>query len=256
MAIIKDLSDLEKLREGGKILAEILGAVSKIVAIGVTTQSLDREAVRLAELRNVRPSFLGYRPHGAKSPYPAAICTSINDEIVHALPSERKLKEGDILGLDMGIWHGGLCVDAAVTIGIGKISPRAEKLINVAKEALGAGIAVLKAGVRTGDIGHAIAKHVRKNGFEVIRDLAGHGVGRAVHEDPIIFNFGARGTGEVISAGSVLALEPMIVENDWRIKLSDDGWGVKTADSGLAAHFEHTVVVTESGCEILTEYKS
>ena len=255
MAIIKNSSDIEKLRQGGAILAEILNTLSGLAVPGVTTKSLGEEAIRLAESRNVKPSFLGYQPHGAKTPYPAVVCTSVNDEIVHALPSERKLAEGDILSIDMGIWHDGLCVDAAITVGIGKISQNAAKLIKITKESLDVGIGILRAGVKTGDIGYAISNYVEKNGFQVVRDLAGHGVGENVHEDPIIFNFGRKGVGEIIPAGSVLALEPMVIEKDWHIKTGQDGWAIKTADGGLSAHFEHTVLVTENGCEILTELK-
>ena len=255
MAIVKNSSDIEKLRQGGAILAEILSNLSYLAVPGITTKSLGEEAMRLAESRNVKPSFLGYRPHGAKEPYPAAVCVSVNDEIVHALPSEKKLAEGDILSIDMGIWHDGLCVDAAITVGVGKISQNAAKLIKITRESLDAGIGILRAGVRTGDIGYAISNYVEKNGFQVVRDLAGHGVGENVHEDPIIFNFGKKGVGEIIPAGSVLALEPMVVEKDWHIKTGSDGWAIKTADGGLAAHFEHTVLVTENGYEILTEIK-
>lgn len=255
MAIIKNSSDANKLRQGGIILAEILNTLAGLATPGITTKYLEEEVLKLSESRGVKPSFLGYQPHGAKSPYPAAICASVNDEIVHALPSGRRLAEGDILSIDMGIWHNGLCVDAAITVGIGKISPNAAKLIKITKESLDVGIATLKAGVKTGDIGSAISDYVEKNGFQVVRDLAGHGVGEKVHEDPIIFNFGRKGTGEMISAGSVLALEPMVVEKDWHIKTGPDGWAIKTADGGLAAHFENTVLVTENGCEILTEFK-
>jgi len=253
MSIIKNSSDIEKLRQGGKILAEILHTLSGLAAPGITTKFLEKEAIKLAESRNVKPSFLGYQPHGAKEPYPAAVCVSVNDEIVHALPSEKKLAEGDILSIDMGIWHEGLCVDAAVTVGIGKISQNAAKLIKITKESLDAGIGILRAGIKTGDIGYAISNYVEKNGFQVVRDLAGHGVGKNVHEDPIIFNFGKKGTGEIIPAGSVLALEPMVVEKDWHIKTGSDGWAIKTADGGLAAHFEHTVAITAESSVVLTD---
>lgn len=253
MAVVKNSLDIEKLRQGGAILAEILSTLSYLAIPSITTKFLEKEAIKLVESRNIKPSFLGYQPYGAKAPYPAVICASVNDEIVHALPSERKLAEGDILSIDMGIWHGGLCVDAAITVGIGKISPNAAKLIKITKESLNIGIEVLKARVKTGDIGYAISNYVEKNGFQVVRDLAGHGVGEKVHEDPIIFNFGKKGVGEIIPANSVIALEPMVVEKDWHIKTSQDGWAIKTVDGGLAAHFEHTVLVTENGCEILTK---
>lgn len=250
---VKTKDEIEKMREGGKILAEILSFVSKKAVPGVSTAHLNTEAERLIRARGATPSFLGYVTHASPTPYPAALCTSVNDEVVHAIPSKRILKEGDIVGLDLGLWHKGLCVDAAVTVGVGAISAKAKKLIEVTKDALYKGIAAAKDGVRTGDIGCAIQTYVEKRGFSVVRDLAGHGVGHAVHEDPMILNFGKKGTGEFIRTDMTLALEPMVNEGDWRVKVGPDGWGIRTADGMLSAHFEHTIVVTKDGCEILTE---
>ena len=251
--LIKTEKEIQAMRKGGKILAKILEEVAKKVAPGVTTAFLNEEAMRLISAYGARPSFLGYQPKGAPSPYSAALCTSVNDEIVHAIPSKRKLNEGDIIGLDLGIWHKDMCVDAALTAGVGKISAGAEKLIEIARQSLNEGISVVKNGVKIGDIGCAISSYVENQGFSVIRDLAGHGVGRSPHEDPMILNFGAKGKGQAIASGMTLAIEPMIAEGDWHIKTGADGWTLKTLDGKLSAHFEHTVLVTDEGCEILTQ---
>ena len=254
--LIKTEKEIQAMREGGKILAKILEEVAKKVAPGVTTAFLNKEAIRLISAYGARPSFLGYRPKGAPSPYPAALCTSVNDEIVHSIPSKRKLNEGDIIGLDLGIWYKDMCVDAALTAGVGKISAGARELIETAEQSLREGIATVKNGAKIGDIGHAISDYVEKRGFSVIRDLAGHGVGRGPHEDPMILNFGAKGKGQAIASGMTLAIEPMIAEGDWHIKTVADGWTLKTLDGKLSAHFEHTVLVTDEGCEILTQHET
>src|SRR3989344_3009071 len=254
--LIKTEKEIQAMREGGKILAKILEEVAKKVAPGVTTAFLNKEAIRLISAYGARPSFLGYRPKGAPSPYPAALCTSVNDEIVHSIPSKRKLSEGDIIGLDLGIWYEDMCVDAALTAGVGKISAGARELIEAAEQSLYEGIATVKNGAKTGDIGHAISSCVEKRGFSVIRDLAGHGVGHGPHEDPMILNFGAKGKGQIIVSGMTLAIEPMIAEGDWHIKTGEDGWALKTADGKLSAHFEHTILVTDKGCEILTQHET
>ena len=254
--LIKTEKEIQAMREGGKILAKILEEVAKKVAPGVTTAFLNKEAIRLISAYGARPSFLGYRPKGAPSPYPAALCTSVNDEIVHAIPSKRKLNEGDIIGLDLGIWYKDMCVDSALTAGVGKISTGARELIETAEQSLREGIATVKNGAKIGDIGHAISDYVEKRGFSVIRDLAGHGVGRGPHEDPMILNFGAKGKGQTIVSGMTLAIEPMIAEGDWHIKAGEDGWTLKTLDGKLSAHFEHTVLVTDEGCEILTQHET
>lgn len=251
--LIKKESEIAAMRQGGKILARILAEISKKAVAGATAAFLNEEAEKLIRESGARPSFLNYRPVSADCPYPAALCASVNDEIVHAVPSRRKLKEGDILGLDLGIWFDGMCVDAALTIGIGKITPKAEKLISITERSLYEGIAMMRNGAKIGDIGFAIANYVEKNGFSIVRDLAGHGVGHSPHENPMIPNFGAKGKGQTIMSGMTLAIEPMVVEGDWHIRTGDDGWALKTVDGKLAAHFEHTVLVTEEGCEILTK---
>lgn len=255
MITIKTKEEIAILREGGAKLAEILNEVSKSVEDGVTTEYLNDLAEDLILKKGAKSSFKNYRPDGRRA-YPAALCTSVNDEIVHAIPSKRKLKNGDLISLDLGIWWRDLCVDSAKTIIVGgKGSESAKNLVRVAEESLYEGIGVIKRGARLGDIGYAIGSYVEKNGFGVIRDLSGHGVGYGVHEDPHIFNFGKKGVGEVLEVGMVLAIEPMITEGDWNIKWDEDGWGIKTKDGKLSAHFEHTVAVTKDGYEILTELR-
>ena len=184
--------------------------------------------------------------------YPVFLCFSNNEGVVHCLPNKEPLKEGDVLGIDCGIWHKGLCTDMAVTVGIGKVSAEAQKLIGVTRKSLELAMAQVKPGNTLGDIGYAVQSYVEKNGFGVVRHLVGHGVGYDVHEDPRIPNFGKKGTGMVLEPGMVLAIEPMVTLGDWNIKILDNGWDIVTADRSLAAHFENTIVVTEKGCEILT----
>lgn len=262
---VKTKEEIGILREGGKRLAEILAAVAKAAKPGVSTLDLDRLSESLIFKSGGQPSFKGYRGRSEKKPFPAVLCTSLNDELVHGIPKQENiLQEGDILGLDLGMqWpdrqkskiknQKGLYTDMAVTIGIGKISEEAEFLLRVTKEALEIGVGVIRSGIRIGDIGHAVQKHLAKNKLGIIRDLAGHGVGYAVHEEPLIPNFGQPGTGLEIKEGMVLAIEPMATLGNWKIKPASDGWTFKTVDGSLAAHFEHTVVVTENGVEVLTK---
>lgn len=253
MAItIKTKEEIEILREGGKRLAFILNEVARKVAPGVSTKELDDYARKLIKERGDEPSFLNYTPKGAKYPYPASLCTSINDEVVHGIPSsDRILKEGDIVALDCGLKHRGLFTDMAITVPVGKIDSKAKKLLSVTKEALAAGIA--QTGRHIGDIGCVISEVARRYGFSVVRDLTGHGVGYAVHEDPHVPNFGKKGTGEKLVPGMVLALEPMINEGSGEVVLSDDGYTFRTKDGSRNAHFEHTILITEGKAEILTK---
>lgn len=254
MISLKTKEEIEKLREGGKILAEILNTVAHLAKPGISTFRLNEIAEELIEKFGVRSSFKNYRPEKKSPPYPSALCTSLNDEIVHGVPSkERILQDGDVLGLDLGIWHAGLCTDAALTVGIGAISKEAKKLINITKDSLYSGVKEAKIGNTIGDIGFAVSKTIEPYGFSVIRDLVGHGVGHGVHEDPQIPNYGQKGQGAKLKEGMILAIEPMIAVGDWKIKFSDrDAFGYVTADGSIAAHFEHTVAVTENGPEILT----
>lgn len=240
-------NEIEILRRGGKILAQIMEELKKEVKPGVATKDLNKIARDLVFSFGAEPSFEGY------DGFPAALCTSINEEIVHVIPSERKLEEGDILSLDLGVRFEGYCTDMAVTISIGKIDKEKKKLIKVTKKALELGISQTKPGNHLEDIGYEIQKYAEKNGFNVVRELVGHGVGKEVHEEPKIPNYGEKGAGLELAEGMVLALEPMVTIGDWHIKKTKDGRGYKTADNSLSCHFEHTIAVTLKGPEILTQ---
>ncbi|MBI5045669.1 MAG: type I methionyl aminopeptidase [Candidatus Niyogibacteria bacterium] len=250
---IKTENELRILREGGKRLALILQKISEKVAPGILTVELDQYAEELVLASGGIPSFKGYRTGGARFPYPAVLCTSINDEIVHAIPGPRALQSGDIIGLDIGMCWEGLYTDTAITVPVGVIDSESQKLIAVTQKSLIKGIDALCAGCHLGDAGNAIHSYVKAHGLDVVRELVGHGVGRAVHEDPEVPNWGRSGFGELIEEGAVLALEPMVVLGDPKIKLGKDGWAWLTADGLRSAHFEHTVVVTKKGAEILTQ---
>ncbi len=254
MVTLKTQSEIALIHESGRILAQVMGEVVKLVKPGVETGFLDNFIeTRIHELGG-EPSFKGYQPSPEEKPFPTAFCISINDELVHApaLPS-RVLKQGDVVGLDCGVRYKGWCSDMAVTIGVGKISPPAQQLINATREALKRGMAQIKEGVWLADIGQAIQAYVESHGFGVVRDLVGHGIGQNPHEDPRVYNFTEpRQPKIVLKQGMVLCLEPMVTAGSWRVKTLDDGWTVATQDKSLAAHFEHTIVVTKNGYEILT----
>ncbi|MDO8564766.1 MAG: type I methionyl aminopeptidase [bacterium] len=252
---IKTKEEITILREGGRRLAVILQRVAAEVRAGVSSATLNDLALKLMKEGGDTPSFLGYKPRGAKRPFPAALCVSVNDEVVHGIPNEEEkiLKEGDIVALDAGLIHKGLFTDMAVTVPVGKIDAGAETLLEVTKKALAIGIKEVKAGAVTGDIGAAIQKFVEPHGFGIVRDLAGHGVGYGVHEDPFVPNFGTKGEGVELKAGMVLALEPMLNVGSAEVVLDSDGYTYRTHDGTRSAHFEATVVVTEKGSEILTQ---
>lgn len=232
------------------MLGEMLKRLAEEVKPGIATEDLEKLARELILAYGVKSSFLGY------GGYPAVLCVSINDEIVHAIPSERKIKEGDLVKLDFGIIHKGFHTDSAVTVLVsgGKTSEDVikEKLINVTRESLRIGISKAKAGNTLGDIGSAIQKFVESNGFNVVRDLVGHGIGRELHEPPQVLNYGKAGTGEKLIFGMAIAIEPMVVMGSWKIKDGKDGFGFLTKDGSLAAHFEHTIVITDKEPRILT----
>lgn len=253
MITIKTKEDIAKMREGGKRHAEILRKVSEMVAPGVTTKELDEYAHRLIIEGGDTPAFLNYTPEGVSYPYPASLCVSVNDEIVHGIPSDFVLEEGDIVSLDLGLMHKGMITDAAITVPVGKISKDAQKLINVTKEALAVAIKQVKPGNKTGDIGNAIEEFVKPHGYGIVKILSGHGVGYSVHEDPYVPNYGKKGTGEELRPGMVIAIEPMLNLGTDEVYVTEDEYTYITADEKLSAHFEHTVVVTEDGCEVLTK---
>ena len=254
MALIKTPKEIQALNEGGRILAEVLTLVSSAVKVGVTTWELEEIARREIKKRGATPSFLGYQNMPGVVPFPSALCTSVNQEVVHCFPSKKTiLKEGDIIGLDLGVKYKNLYTDAAVTVGVGKVGKLQQKLIDNTREALASGIKQAKAGGTVGYIASAIESVAKRGGFAPIRDLVGHGVGHEVHEDPYVPNYGKAGTLDKLRIGMVIAIEPMFTTGTHQIVFQDNTWGVETADSSLAAHFEHTVAITEDGPLILTK---
>jgi len=254
MITIKTKEEIEILKEGGKILAEVLKKISEFAKPGISTGFLNQKAREMILTRGALPSFEGYKSSFSDRPYPAAMCASLNNVVVHGLPSEEViLKEGDILKLDLGVKYKNLFTDAALTIGIGKMTDEKTKLINTTKHALELAINAVKPGNYIGDIGYVIENYVERKGLSIVKVLVGHGVGFAVHEEPSIPNYGKKGEGPVLKSGMVLAIEPMVVLGSGEVELSKDRFGYETVDGSLSAHFEHTVAVTDSGCLILTK---
>lgn len=247
MISIKTKEEIQIMREGGEILAEILGKLSKAVRPGIPTSAIEKLADELILFYGVKSAFLNF------GGYPSSICVSLNDEIVHCVPSERIIKEGDVVSLDFGIVHNGFNLDSAVTVIAGKVKDKkTEKLLSVTREALDKGIKEAKIGKHIGDISYAIQSFVEENGFSVIRELVGHGIGKGLHEEPQIPNFGRKGEGPELVQGLVLAIEPMVSAGSWQTVLSEDKFAYKTKDGSLAAHFEHTIAVTKGGPLVLT----
>jgi methionyl aminopeptidase len=246
MIILKSRSEIEKMKKSNAIVAVILEELRKKIRPGVKTIELDRLSEELALKKGARPAFKGYRG------YPYSLCTSVNSEVVHGMPSERDLREGDIVSLDFGILNDGYYGDAAVTVPVGEITPAAKRLLKVTEEALYRGIAEVKTGNRIGDISAAIQGHVEASGYSVVRDLVGHGIGKSLHEDPQVPNYGSSGRGIELKTGMVFAIEPMVNEGTYRVDILRDGWTVVTADGKLSAHFEHSVAITENGPVILS----
>lgn len=245
--IIKEKEDIKAVKEGGKILAGMLKKLAEKSKPGVTTNKLNEIAENLIFKAGVKPAFKGY------GGFPKALVTSINEEIVHAVPSERALKEGDILSLDFGIKYKGFFVDSAITVAVGEIDLKTARLIRVTRKALKRGIKNARPGKTVGDIGNAIERYVSSQSFGVVKELVGHGIGKELHEAPQIPNFGKRHTGYRIKEGMLLAIEPMVTTGDWRIKEGSDGFAFVTGDNSLSAHFEHTVLITQKGPDVLTE---
>jgi len=252
MVSIKTPEEIKIMAEGGKILAKIMKELEKKVKPGITTEELDRLAESLILKSGGKCSFKDYED------YPACLCTSINEEIVHSVPSARQLKDGDIISLDLGIFYQGFHTDMAITVPVTspglveKINPDVIRLIRVTKKALKRGIKKVRPGNTIGDISNTIQRYVEGQGFNVVKELCGHGIGREIHEDPKIVNYGKRHTGLEIKEGMILCLEPMVTVGDWKLKKSADGFGYETQDGLLSCHFEHTVVVTKNGAKILT----
>jgi methionyl aminopeptidase len=251
--IIKTKEEIQILREGGKRLATILQKVSQRVVPGISTWELDEYAHSLIKEGGDEPAFLHYKPDGHSKPYPASLCTSVNNEVVHGIPKKSKiLKEGDIISIDLGLKHKGLFTDHAITVPVGKVSKASEQLLHTTQEALMVGIDHAKGGSTVGDIGYAIEQFVARR-YGIVRELSGHGVGKKIHEDPYIPNYGKKGKGQKLIAGMVVAIEPMLNIGGADIISLSDGYTIKTADGSRSAHFEHTILITEGDAEILTK---
>ena len=246
MVILKQQSEIEKIRASNGIVAEMLAELKEKVQEGVTTLDLDRISEELVLKKGAKPAFKGY--HG----YPFSLCASINEQVIHGLPSQRVLMEGDIVGLDFGVCYHGYYGDAALTVPVGKISKEASMLLKATEESLARAIQEATVGNRIGDISAAVQNHVEAAGFSVVRDFVGHGIGRNLHEDPQIPNYGIKGRGVALKAGMVLAIEPMVNAGTYKVRMLTDGWTAVTADGRLSAHFEHTIAITDHGPEILS----
>ncbi|MBE9546184.1 MAG: type I methionyl aminopeptidase [Proteobacteria bacterium] len=247
MVVLKSPEEIEKIRKSNIFVADILNEIRGMIRPGITTAELDRHSEKLALKEGAKPAFKGYMG------YPFSLCTSVNSEVVHGMPSDRVLQAGDIISLDFGIYYKGYYGDAAITVPVGEVSDTAVKLSSTTEEALYNGIEEARAGNRLGDISAAVQEHVEAAGFSVVRDFVGHGIGKSLHEDPQIPNFGVRGRGIELKVGMVLAIEPMVNEGTYKVKVLSDGWTAVTTDGKLSAHFEHSVAITEDGPVILSK---
>lgn len=245
--ILKSPEEIEKIRKSNVIVADILSKLREMVRPGITTMELDRYSEELALKKGAKPAFKGYRG------YPFSLCTSVNSEVVHGMPSDRVLQAGDIISMDFGIHYKGYYGDSAITVPVGEVSDVATRLSSTTEEALYNGIKEARAGNRLGDISAAVQERVEAAGFSVVRDFVGHGIGKSLHEDPQIPNFGMRGRGIELKVGMVFAIEPMVNEGTYKVKILSDGWTVVTTDGKLSAHFEHSVAITEDGPVILSK---
>jgi methionyl aminopeptidase len=244
---LKSAREIGLMRAGGHILADVVDHLRETVKPGLSTLEIDEDVEAFIRSRGALPAFKGYRG------FPATVCISINEEVVHGIPSaHRRIKEGDIVGLDLGCIVEGYYADCAFTLAIGDVPPKVQQLLDITRESLDAAIAECRAGRRLSDVSHAVQAHVERHGFSVVRAFVGHGIGRALHEDPQIPNFGVPGRGPQLRPGMVLAIEPMVTMGSWEVKVLDDGWTAVTRDGSLAAHFEHTIAVTDDGPEVLT----
>jgi methionyl aminopeptidase len=248
MEIILRLPDeIEKARASNRIVAEVLSRLREKIRPGVKTKDLDKFAEEIAEKRGAKPAFKGYRG------YPHSLCISINEEVVHGMPSKRVLQEGDIVSLDFGIYYQGFYGDSAITLPVGKVTEKALTLMQITELGLYAGIEQAKVGNRLGDVSAAVQNMVESAGFSVVRDFVGHGIGKNLHEEPQIPNFGKKGRGIELKKGMILAIEPMVNEGKYEVKILPDGWTVVTKDGSLSAHFEHSIVITDYGPDILSK---
>lgn len=254
MIIIKTRDEIEKIRESSRIVAEVLQTLREFVRPGITTWALNKKAEEVIKKRKARAAFKGYRPSFGSGAYPAALCVSINEEVIHGIPSKKRvIKEGDIVSMDVGVCYRGYYGDGATTVAVGRVDKRVEELLKVTEEALYRGIEAAQVGNRVGDISHAVQSHVESHGFSVVREFVGHGVGVKIHEEPPIPNFGEPGKGPLLREGMTIAIEPMVAMGSGDVRIKEDGWTAVTADGSWAAHFEHTIAVLKEGPRILTE---
>ncbi len=248
MIVLKSAREIALMRQAGQVLVAAMRVCRDLVKPGISTLEIDREVERLIRQMGARPAFKGYRG------FPATVCVSINEEVVHGIPAaHRRVKEGDIVGLDLGAIVNGYYADAALTLAVGEISPDVQHLLDVTREALGLAIAQARPRNRLGDVSAAVQQHVEAAGFGVVRAFVGHGIGRELHEDPQVPNFGEAGKGPTLRPGMVLAIEPMVTMGHWGVRVLADRWTAVTEDGSLAAHFEHTVAITENGPDVLTQ---
>ena len=247
MVILRLPDEIEKARASNRIVAEVLSKLRERVRPGVRTRDLDKFAEEIAEKKGAKPAFKGYNG------FPYALCVSVNEVVVHGMPSERILEEGDIVGLDFGVYYQGFFGDATVTLPVGKVTEKASRLMQITEQSLYAGIAQAKDGNRLGDISAAVQDMVEDAGYSIVRDFVGHGIGKNLHEDPQIPNFGEKGRGIELRSGMILAIEPMVNEGKYKVQILPDGWTVVTKDGSLSAHFEHSVAITDNGPEILSK---
>jgi methionyl aminopeptidase len=244
---LKSAREIGLMRTGGHILADVMDRLRQTVRPGLSTLEIDEDVEAFIRSRGATPAFKGYRG------FPATVCISINEEVVHGIPSaHRRIEEGDIVGLDLGCIVEGYYADCAFTLAVGDVPPKVHQLLDVTRESLDVAITECRPGRRLSDVSHAVQAHVEGHGLSVVRAFVGHGIGRALHEDPQIPNFGEPGRGPQLRPGMVLAIEPMVTMGSWEVKVLDDGWTAVTRDGSLAAHFEHTIAITEAGPEVLT----
>ena len=243
---IKSPRELEAMRQAGQVVARMIAAITRAVEPGMTTKDLDGVAVQELRRQGAKPAFLGYMG------FPATICTSVNEEIVHGIPGKRVLQNGDLVKCDVGAIVDGMHGDAAVTLPVGEVSEEAMRLLETTRESLNAAIGQVRAGARLGDIGAAVQSYAEARGYGVVREYVGHGIGRKLHEEPQVPNYGVAGRGQMLRAGMAIAIEPMLNLGTWRTRALEDGWTVVTADGQISAHFEHTMAVGEDGAEVMT----
>jgi methionyl aminopeptidase len=245
---IKSDEEVKVMREAGRVVGQTLQILRDAVKPGLVVKELDKLVRKEYAKRGVIPTFLGY----AEPPYPATVCVSVNEELVHGIPGSRVIKEGDIVSIDLGATYKGFVGDSALTFGVGEITDEAQRLLEVTEESLWRGIRAARAGVRLGVVSNTIGEYIESQGYGVVREFVGHGVGREMHEEPQVPNFGPADRGPILRKGMVLALEPMVTVGDWHTKKHDDGWTISTRDGSLCAHFEHTIAITDGDAEVLT----